>query len=264
MADDKNLSPEERLFRAIHEEKKSSPAKSAGKDMIGTKPAAGGLGEGMRALGGMVKGIFSAALLSKGGPKTGGKEVKPLFASPIALQGIDTVKNLLVNGVDLNIVNRFFILALVGLMAAAGHYALQGKASTANLMEAVSKIKFERLDLGAVEPFQPAEYYLEQVQQRDIFNPIQKVEKPVIVDTPKPEPPPPPPPKPQLKDMAKGLKVVGIAWGASPKAMIKDESTQEIFFLKEGDTIGKTQISVKALQRDKVVIGYEEEEMDLF
>ena len=131
------------------------------------------------------------------------------------------------------------------------------------LMDSISKIKFETPALGDVEAFQPVDYYLQQVRQRDIFNLITKVEKMVIVDEP-PPPPPPPPPQPKLKDMAQGFKVVGIAWGTNPKVMIKDNKTQEIFFLKEGETLGKTAIVVKTIQRDKIILGYEDEEMDLF
>ena len=45
--------------------------------------------------------------------------------------------------------------------------------------------------------------------------------------------------------------------------MIQDAATQEIYFLKKDDLVGKTEIKVKDILRDKIVISYGEEEMEL-
>ena len=255
MSDD-SLSPEERLFRVIQEDKKTSAAAKNAGPTIG-KSTPGSWWRGIGPWGAKItawKNLFPR--LAKD-PKAS----HALFASPVQLQGVDSVKQLLSNGIDLNVVNRMLVAVLVGLAAIAGHQVFRKQFRIEELMEAVSKIKFEASESKTIEDFQPAAYYLEQVKQRDMFNPATKVEK-VVIKPPEP-PPPPPPPKPQLQDMAKGLKMVGIAWGASPKAMIKDEATQEIYFLKEKELIGKTQIEVRTILRDKVIIGYEQEEMGL-
>lgn len=254
MSDD-NLSPEERLFRVIQEDKKTSAAaKNAGPTIGQGAPGSWRQGLGQWRAKIAVWKIFS--------PRTekDPKASHALFALPVQLQGVDSVKQLFSNGIDLNVVNRMLVAVLVGLTAIVGHQVFRKQFRIEELMAAVSKIKFETSESKTIEDFQPAAYYLELVQERDMFNPATKVEKVVIKP---PEPPPPPPPKPQLQDMAKGLKMVGIAWGTSPKAMIKDEATQEIYFLQEKELIGKTQIEVRTILRDKVIIGYEQEEMGL-
>lgn len=261
---DDYLSPEEKLFKVIQEEKKTSIGKNAGKETIGAKPPKASWAEGAAKF--FSKGVLSAGKIFGGFTAAKNKDQKepPLFASPVRLKGIDSVKQLLSNGLELEAVNRTFIGILLVLTTLVVHQVFYKKSDMKTLMDSISKIKFETpAGLGSIEAFQPVDHYLQQVRQRDIFNLITKVEKMVIVEEP-PPPPPPPPPQPKLKDLAQGFKVVGIAWGANPKVMIKDNKTQEIFFLKEGETVGKTAIQVKTIQRDKIILGYEDEEMDLF
>jgi DNA-binding transcriptional regulator LsrR (DeoR family) len=65
-----------------------------------------------------------------------------------------------------------------------------------------------------------------------------------------------------LREKAKTLKVVGIAWGETPVAMIEDTTTRETFFLKALQSIGG--IRVKAVLKDRVILSYENAEHDLF
>jgi len=193
------------------------------------------------------------------GRKTsGGAGPRSLFASPIRLQGIDSVKQLLTNGIDLDSVNKVLTGALVLLMVYSITVAVNRKSSITKLMQSISHVRFAKSTSPDIEAYQPVDYYLGQVRSRDIFNPAGEVKGPVL-----PEALPPEPPKPKLKELANGLSVVGIAWGETPKAMIQDAAAQEIYFLKKDDRIGKTEIKVKDIFRSKIVISYGEEEMEL-
>lgn len=185
---------------------------------------------------------------------------KNLFASPVRIQGIDSVKHLLANGIDLDALNKFLTTVLVLLMVYSITITVNKKSSIGKLMQTISQIKFENLNSKEVKSYEPVDFYLGQVRERDIFNPKQEAPRQVIQE---PTPAPVEPPKPKLAEIAKGLSVVGIAWGETPKAMIKDDATQETHFLKKGQMIGERKIEVKDILRDKVILGYEGEEMPL-
>ncbi len=202
---------------------------------------------------------FLAKGLPLSGKNPGGSGPQSLFASPIRLQGMDSVKQLLTNGIDLDAVNKVLTGILVILMVYAITVVVNRKSSIDKLMQSISHIRFEKSTSQAIEAYQPVDYYLGQVHSRDIFNPAGEVKLQVMPEAL----PPPAPPKPKLKEMANGLSVVGIAWGETPKVMIQDAATQEIYFLKKDDLIGKTEIKGKDILRSKVVISYGEEEMEL-
>ena len=56
---------------------------------------------------------------------------------------------------------------------------------------------------------------------------------------------------------------MGVSWGIDRKVIIKNESTQEIYFLQEGQRIKGTDISVKKILKGEVVIASEDEEMKM-
>ncbi len=248
MTDD-NISPEERLFRVIQEDKKSSAA-AKNADPAPGKTAAGALRQGAGPGGGKAAGWRNFFIGGLNGPKT-------TLASVLSVRGRDAVKQIFSGGIDLNILNKIFIAVLAGLAVIIGQQAFYKKLRIEELMAVVSRITFKAPAPKAIEDFQPVAYYLDQARQRNIFRPAIEVEKAVII------PLEPAPPQPKLQDMVRGLKMVGIAWGASPKAMIKDETTQEIYFLREKELIGKTRIEVRMILRDRVIVGYEQEEMEL-
>ncbi len=256
---DENLLPEERLFKAIQQEKKASrPAEKApGVAKGGPMQRTLGLGIGSSFLK-----VVQERLFGKG-TKRDGEETKKSFAFPAQWQDIDSIKTFLLTGVNLTVVNRGLVLVLAALAAFMFYYLMNNRLTMVGLMSSIAQVKLDDVSPQAIEAFQPVDYYLNQVRTRDVFNPFTvKVEKPVIVEE-APPPPPPPPPKPKLNDMAKGLKVVGIALGTMPKAMVKDDLKQEVYFLKEGDVIGTTGIAIKSISKDKVIIHFGEEEMEL-
>ena len=88
------------------------------------------------------------------------------------------------------------------------------------------------------------------IDKRDIlhFTPLKKEEK--IVQT-----------KDVLMTEIAQLKLVGIIWSKNPQAMIEDKRENKTSLVSEGDAVGK--LKVKKILRDKVVVGFENEEYEL-
>lgn len=92
--------------------------------------------------------------------------------------------------------------------------------------------------------------FLSQLEARDIFHliPLKKEEKL-------------PEAKEVLSSLLTDLKLVGIIWSAKPQAMIEDKKENKTLLLNAGDSIGK--IKIKEILRDKVILKYEDQEMEL-
>ena len=66
-----------------------------------------------------------------------------------------------------------------------------------------------------------------------------------------------------IAEKAKNLKLSGISWGKNPKAIVQDTSSQEMYFVKEGETIKGTEIIVKKIMKEEVVITSDGDEMSM-
>jgi type II secretory pathway component PulC len=55
---------------------------------------------------------------------------------------------------------------------------------------------------------------------------------------------------------------VGISWSADPDVMIEDGKTQRTIFLKKGQLVDN-EIRVEAVFKDKVILSYKGEEIEL-
>lgn len=94
-------------------------------------------------------------------------------------------------------------------------------------------------------------YFLEKVRARDIFKmPVDKVPKTVIKG-----------PSSGIIEATQHLKLVGISWSDDPDAMVEDTKALRTFFIKRGQLIGE--IKVQAFFKDKVVLSYAGEEIEL-
>ena len=99
-----------------------------------------------------------------------------------------------------------------------------------------------------------ASFYLEKVRQRNIFEIGQKEES--VEDTEAVNPP-----SGETLEITQYLKLVGISWSDDPYAMIEDTRALRTFFLKRGEKIGE--IKIQAIFRDKVILNYHGEEIEL-
>jgi len=99
---------------------------------------------------------------------------------------------------------------------------------------------------------QTAAYYLDKIRQRDIF----KIgAKKAVKETTQV------PPTPIIVEATQYLKLVGISWSNDPDAMVEDTRALRTFFVKRGQMIG--QVKIEAIFKDKVVLSYGGEEVEL-
>ena len=95
-------------------------------------------------------------------------------------------------------------------------------------------------------------YYLEMVQRRNVFNPIELareiLEEKVVI-------------KKDVSQIIKKFILVGISWSNEPVAMIEDQEKHKTYFLKKGDII--RDMEVKEILDDRVILFYEGSDLEL-
>ena len=98
-----------------------------------------------------------------------------------------------------------------------------------------------------------ASFYLEKARARDIF----KMGITSVIDKPKA----PKASTSRIVEASKNLKLVGISWSQDPDVIIEDTNLGMAYFLKRGQMINN--LKVKAVFKDKVILSYEGEEVEL-
>jgi hypothetical protein len=97
-----------------------------------------------------------------------------------------------------------------------------------------------------------ASYYLEKARGRDLFTmAVKKSAKMLGMG-----------PSQRAVEATAHLRLVGISWSNDPDAMIEDTKAQRTLFLKSGQTIDGD-IKVESISKDKVMISYGGEEIEL-
>jgi hypothetical protein len=173
---------------------------------------------------------------------------------------------------SLALVNRGLIVLLVLAVVAMALNTQRVRPSPMDLSRLAPPAGSPSTEDQALAALPPVETYLQEVARRDLFNPVAQPvappEGPSVVARQEPVKPATPTKPPEtsplevLREKAKTLKLVGIAWGPIPIVMIEDTASRETSFLKEQDTIN--QIRIKAIFRDRVVISYGNADHDLF
>ncbi len=96
-------------------------------------------------------------------------------------------------------------------------------------------------------------YFLEKIRQRDIFKMGQsKKDNTEVVSRG---------PTSRIIEATAHLKLVGISWSDDPDAMIEDTKALRTFFIKRGGVVGD--IKIQAIFKDKVILSYAGEEIEL-
>jgi len=228
-----NISPEERLFRVIQQGK--NPALE--KERPGNKKLAGWL----RGLRRFVSSIGSAA--SKENKGFDWKSIVPAnFKLPELEPGA---------------INKALAVTLVVVMMLVVYSSISKRQDTTKITDAVSKIQIAPIEGGEkIGPLKKIDFYIDGIRKRDIFHPAKPEEEAAGTEQPVSD---------LLRKTAENLKLQGISWGSVPKAMIlwQNDKESNMYFLMKGQAIGSTGVKVKEIYRDKVVIGYNEEEMEL-
>ncbi|MCM8797134.1 MAG: hypothetical protein NC923_04565, partial [Candidatus Omnitrophica bacterium] len=99
-----------------------------------------------------------------------------------------------------------------------------------------------------------ASYYSEKIRERDIFKMQTKKTVSAAEALPKT-------PSSRIIEATQHLRLVGISWSNDPDAMIEDSKALRTFFIKRGQMIGE--VKVQAIFKDKVILSYAGEEIEL-
>ncbi len=160
---------------------------------------------------------------------------------------------------DIKSINRFLILLLGVSIFFLSFNIFDSYRKIDKQIIAIFKIKPPRsFKFSQVSVLKKLPFYLEKARKRDIFKmawEIKKEKEKQKISLTKKE-------KPSLiTEKVRDLKLVGIAWSEDPDVMIEDTKTKRTFFLKRGDYIND--LEVKAIFKDKVILGYKSEEIEL-
>jgi hypothetical protein len=154
---------------------------------------------------------------------------------------------------DIRMVNRgleLFIFLLVFyfvLSLSSSIFLLSRPLDLKVNMEKAAELKSASFD----SILKTAAYYLEKARGRDIFrrgrNKVDNLLKG---------------PSARALEATAHLKLVGISWSADPDAMIEDTRNPRTLFLKKGQLIDN-EIKLEAIFKDKIVLSYKGEEVEL-
>ncbi len=227
-----NISPEERLFNVIQR---------------GKQPAAGSGDPGDKKPGGWMAKLKRFFPASRPSSHEGKKSFnwKTIFPASIQLPEIEP-----------GAINKALVAALIISTVFFIHSFLVKQKDASQIAQAVSKISISSsLGLKKEEPLKGLAYYLGEIQNRDIFHPAPKN---IVVGVKREA-------SESLKKAAESLKLAGISWGDTPKAMIlrQDDKDGKMYFVTQGQPIGQTGIIVQEIHRNKVKISDGKEEMEL-
>lgn len=219
-----NISPEERLFNIIQENKKSSIGGEATKN---NKRKVG--------LRGAKRFFANIASLRHGLNEHGSGGQLTAGSLLVKLQSVDPKP-----------LNRALAIVSVALAILVIYSAANNKRpDISQAARFVSDIM--PVEVNLPEVFKPAEFYLQDVKQRDIFKAVPKDVTGVIAES-------------SLHELAKDLSLAGIYMGEYPEIMIEDKAAKKTYFLKQGDKIKG--IVVKNILKDRVILQYGDETIE--
>jgi len=158
---------------------------------------------------------------------------------------------------DLKFINRILELGIAGFLIYLVFNTMFSAVTLTTRLTAVDatlmKDKGNHAQPSVITPFlKEAAHYLGNVRSRDIFKMGFHNEVPVESG---------PPVSSRAVEATKNFRLVGISWSNDPDAMIEDTKALRTFFVKRGQMLGD--VKVEAISKDKVVLSYEGEEVEL-
>lgn len=220
-----NISPEERLFKVIQETKKPADQSQIRRDKLPLNLK-------------RLKQVLGSFILKF---KPRGQVNKPMAAASIALP-------IKLHDIDLKKVNRALWVILILLVLLTAYYVLK-RPNLSKVTGAVLDGGYQARSAKPIETFKPPAFYAEQARKRDVFHPVTSAIKGIAGSG--------------LQALTKDLGLAGIYQpvGKPSEAMIEDKAAKKTYFLKEGDEIKG--MKVKSILKDRVILQYGEEEMEL-
>ncbi len=170
---------------------------------------------------------------------------------------INRIISQLINGVrngikepNLKVLNRLFLVVSICLLSFS---VIDFVLNRTNVEDVRKEGKYDKKDdkeVSVLYEKRPFLHYLEMVQRRNIFSPIELKQK----EDPKVQ-------EKQLQKMASTLGLVGISLDNEPMAMIEDKTAVKTYFLKKGDKIGE--FKIEDIYENKVVLSFEGNTVEL-
>ena len=218
-----NILPEEKLFKIIQQEKKSS-AKGKGGDPEAKKKK-------NEWLSGLVRKLLPwKEKLNLQVRKVAGKVKLPLKWK--------------IHDIQLFTVNSILFVMVMVLVFFTVYYAFARYPNIARIVSATAKAQsYLPVVNKEAEELMPLSYYTQAARQRDIFSASSS--GPAAGEAI---------PATGEKVPGSDLKLQGIAWSDVPKVMIFSEKDNKLFVAKEGQFIGTTGARVKTILRNKVIL----------
>ena len=173
-----------------------------------------------------------------------------------AISGAPRAFSISLSEIEPNTVNTLLAIILLTLVVLITYVAIKERPRVSTITGRLSAISAEPVKKEMIEEFKPINSYLAEVDKRDVFQPV-SLTKQAVEATPQKAA------MDKLREIAVDFKLQGISWGQSPKVMIKSEKEGRMYFLGEGQAIGSTGVKIKIIHKSKVVIGYENAEIEL-
>lgn len=144
--------------------------------------------------------------------------------------------------------SAFFVILLVLIIFLLIDF-VNYRPSLKKIYDNVSNLHSAPVEKKLITLLEPFSDYLEICKKRDLFSP--SAAKSELIETE----------VLNLSQLIKDLRLVGIYWGEYPEAMIEHIKEKKTYFVKQGQTIKN--IKVKTILEDRVILKYNNEEMEL-
>jgi len=157
------------------------------------------------------------------------------------------------NGVrepNLKALNKIFFILSVTFLGCSVVGFIFGRPDIKRVYEKSRLMEWKQSGQEVIFEVRPFLHYLEMVNRRNIFSPIEIKENKKAEDK-----------KKKLQDMVKDLSLVGISWGKDPVAMIEDSAAKKTYFLKRGMKINK--LEIEDILKDRVILSFQGEKVEL-
>lgn len=224
-----NLSPEEKLFKAI----KDNESKQVGKfSFIFLGKAKQVISGFFHSANGFVEGIYKNFSHDDLKSKTQESSLTTYF-------NVDLYKK----------INKVFASLLFVLLLTMVFYSFRKKDGVGAIVEAITRMQASLPAKKQVESFPPAYFYTDVVSKKNIFRLEIKDKNSALANDLR------------VNELIKSLKIVGIYVGDEREAMIEDSAADKTYFLKRGQTIkGAT---IKEIGKDTITLEFKGETVEL-
>jgi len=151
---------------------------------------------------------------------------------------------------NLKVLNRFLLVVSICLLSFSVMDFVVNRPNVQDVYKEGKRVREDAKKDGVLSEKRPFFHYLEMVQRRNIFSPIELKQQ----EAPRTQ-------ANQLENMAGALGLVGISLDNEPMAMIENKAEKKTYFLKKGDKIGE--FKIEDIYENKVILSFEEKTVEL-